>query len=116
MIHVVGPALQVRRGRDPGKRLEVVNKMRLIVIAALERHLNPVDFANSVRCPDHLLEATDAAEQLGRQPYFVAEELDESPLAEAHLLYHSRNRRRLHSSKELLQGERDYRMVLQRLR
>jgi hypothetical protein len=72
---------------EAGKSLEVVDEMRLVVIAAGESDVHPLHSPS----PDetqNLLEALNATEQLWRQPYFVAEKLNESPLTDADLIRH----------------------------
>ena len=59
-----------------------MNHVRLIAIAAGERRFGPVDGVHAMEQRHGALEATDAAEGLGRQTDFVTEQADEAARAE----------------------------------
>lgn len=91
-----------------------MDEVRLIEVTTREGHACPVDLRFGVNTPHHLLETTDAAEKLRREPHLSLEELDESALAEADIRAHLRDTA---SSRpvELTQRAGDGAMPVQRL-
>ncbi len=77
------PGAEVRGGAEAGERPEVVDEMRLVVVAAGERDVRPVDVRRRRERAQDLLEAPHAAIELRREADLGREDLDESPRAEA---------------------------------
>ncbi len=96
MIDVWRLTRQVLRRRDSGERLEVVDEVRLIVVAAIERHLCPFNFLDRMGHLNNPLETADPREQLRSKSNLVAEQLDETALAATDLVNNSRYQRSVH--------------------
>lgn len=85
----VGTALrEIGLWREASKRLEVVNQMRLVVIAAGQSNLCPLGRLAWLKALQRLLEAANTTIQLGCQANFFVENLDKSPRTQADLLGH----------------------------
>ena len=63
---------------DAGERAEIVDEMGLIEVAAIQRNLGPFHALLPIHLIQGLLKAANAAKHLGREPGFIAEDLDES--------------------------------------
>ena len=72
---MIGFLRQVRCGIDAGKFFEVVNKVRLIEIAAAGGHICPGKVLTGANLLQDLLKTADASKKLWRKPNFVGEEL-----------------------------------------
>ena len=68
--------------------LEIVNKMRLVVVAAIERQLCPINLPLRMDGAQHPLEAADARKSFGSQADLLMKELDESARAKADACRH----------------------------
>ncbi len=64
---------QVRSRIDAGKLLEIVDEVRLVEVTAAQGNVDPVSLTSVMDDAQHLLKTTDAAEQFGGQPDFLAE-------------------------------------------
>jgi hypothetical protein len=83
---VVGPGAVgcgVAGWAEAGEGLEVVGEVGLVVVAAGKGELGPVDVGSAVEELDGLLEALDAAVELGGDADLLAEELGEAAGADA---------------------------------
>lgn len=60
-----GALQQIGCRRDSRERMEVVDEVRLVVVPAIERQIDPVDLIGAVGNPHNSLEAAYAAEDLG---------------------------------------------------
>ena len=67
MIEMFGRASQVLRWREPGELAKIVDEMRLIIIAAIERDIDPVNLALSMYGFQNALEPAHAAESFRRE-------------------------------------------------
>jgi hypothetical protein len=88
MVVMAGKAGMVREifgGIDAGEGAEVVDKVGLIEIAAIESDVGPTNGTARSDAAEHRLEAANAAEYLGGQADVVLEEFDEAARAEAGL-------------------------------
>jgi hypothetical protein len=59
---------------------KVVDEMGLVKIAAFRSEQRPIGRPFLAQEPEHLLEASNAVKQLGRNPDFLSEQLDEAAL------------------------------------
>ena len=85
-VDVVGPGALgggVCGGAQAGEGVEVVGEVGLVVVAAGEGELGPVDVGAAVDELDGLLEALDAAVEFGGDADLFAEELGEAARADA---------------------------------
>ena len=85
MVVVAGKAGVVREvfGRiDAGEGAEIVNKMGLIEIAAIESDIRPTNGTARSDAAEHGLEAANAAEELRREANVMLEEFNEAARAE----------------------------------
>lgn len=83
---VVGPGALgggVCGGAQAGEGVEVVGEVRLVVVAAGEGEIGPVDVVATMHLLDGLLEALDAAVELGGDADLFAEKLGEAAWAYA---------------------------------
>src|SRR3984957_16498975 len=71
---------------EAGERLKIVDKGRLIVIAAGECHIGPVDIACFVERAQDALETAHSAEHLGSETDLAAEEFNEATRTETDAL------------------------------
>src|SRR6266853_2105271 len=71
------------RGAEAGEGVEVVGEVGLVVVAAGEGELGPVDVGSAVDELDGLLEALDAAVEFGGDADLLAEELGEAARADS---------------------------------
>ena len=78
MVQVLSLPGQIRGGIHAGKSVEIMDKMRLIEIAAVSREVHPIKISAFMNQLQYPLETADAAEQLGREPHLMAEELDKT--------------------------------------
>src|SRR5262249_43552578 len=69
VTEVFGPGPEIGRRAEAAKRLEIANEMRLVVVTAVQGDPHPLDPRRAPERPQHSLEASDSAEQLGRQPH-----------------------------------------------
>ena len=74
---------EVGGGGHAGEGLEVVDEMGLVVVAAIECDLCPIDLPGAMYRVEGLLEAAHAAEGFRRESDLLAKELDETARAEA---------------------------------
>ena len=79
-ILVIG---EIFGGIDSGEGAEVVDEMRLVEIAAVQRDASPVDGFAAGDLAENLLEAAHAAEEFWRHANVLFEKLDEAAGAEA---------------------------------
>src|SRR5271155_2753838 len=77
--------------------------MGLVVVAAIQRDLGPIDLLSAVNRYQRLLKSPYTAESLWRQPHLLAEELDKSPRTEANLSRQPRNRHRMRHAAKMVQ-------------
>src|SRR6516225_11647013 len=91
MIEMLGPVAEIRRRSQAGKRVEIVDEMRLIVVAAGQGQVGPGDALQALYRSQHLLKTLHPAEQFRCQPNLLGEQLDESPGAEIDLSADIRN-------------------------
>ena len=89
---------------------EIVNEMRLIIVAAFERNLRPLDILFPVNAPQHMLEAAHATKDFRRQPDLAAKQLYESPRAQSNPVSHSGYSRSVRRLAELLESVSNGRM------
>ncbi len=92
---------------EAGELAKIVNEMGLIVIAAIERHTDPVHFASAVHRFQDALETADAAERFRSDTDLFVEELDETALAEAGLIEYRGRGDVMGPSAELAAGKVD---------
>ena len=104
---MLAPLGEIGRRIEAGEGPEVVDKMRLVEITAGQSDIGPLDPPPRSNEMQHLLKALDAAKQLGCQPHFFIENLDEPPWAEADLLGHVRDWAWVRHVVELLQRKGD---------
>src|SRR5271155_1185830 len=71
-----------------------MDEMGLVVVAAIQCDLGPIDLLRAVDRYECLLKAPYTAECLWRKPHLLAKELNESPRTEANLPRQPRNRPR----------------------
>src|SRR6266851_330821 len=83
VIDVARSARDVLGGIDAGERLEVVDEVRLVEVAARERHIGPIDVRLLIHEMQHALKSPHAAEDLRRESDLFEEELLESAGADA---------------------------------
>ena len=83
---MLGLLSQVSRGIDAGKFLEIVDKMRLIEIAAARGQVHPVKLSPGMDLLQDLLEAAHATKKFGRESHFIGENLDEAARADPNLV------------------------------
>lgn len=92
------PPPHVLSRSEAGEGEEVTDHVRLIEVAALRRQRRPDGGSGAAQKPEGVLKSTDAGKELRPHTNFRGEDIDESPLAEAHLacdLARSRVRARL---------------------
>src|SRR5581483_10585750 len=77
---------RIRAGVNPGKRLEVVDEVRLIKIPAIYRDIGPINISASMDRLQDFLKPSNTAVELWGQTYFRAEYLDKMPCAESDLI------------------------------
>src|SRR5690349_12755559 len=80
---------QIGAGTDAGEDAELVDEVRLIVVATVQREARPVDAslgADGVDAPHSSLEAADTSIVLGREAHFLLEEAREMPATETRFL------------------------------
>src|SRR5689334_22473391 len=82
---------EVGRRCQAGKRAEVVDKVRLIVVAAGHGNLRPCRPLAVRKSAQRRVKAAYAAIRLRRQADGLAEHLDEAPWAEADAAYYFRD-------------------------
>src|SRR5262249_61992720 len=83
VTEVFAPDLEIGRRPEATKRLEIANEMRLVAVTAVQGDPRPLDPRRASELPQHSLEASDSAEQLGRQPHLRREHLDKTLRTEA---------------------------------
>src|SRR5262245_44859319 len=113
VTEVFVPDLEIGCRAEAAKRLEIANEMRLVVVTAVQGDAHPLDPRRTPERPQHSLEASDSAEQLGRQPHLRLEQLDQPLRAETDSPGDFSDGWR-RPSLELLQGEGDRRMPRRR--
>ena len=86
VVEVWGGGGEVGGGGHAGEGLEVVDEMGLVVVAAIERDLCPIDLPGAVYRVEGLLEAAHAAEGFRRESDLLAKDFDEAARAEADFL------------------------------
>lgn len=67
--------------------------MSLVEVSLCKGRLRPIDTGPILQTAQHLLETTDAREELGREPDLTVEDLDESPRTQDSLFSDGRDRR-----------------------
>ena len=73
MVGIALAALrEIGRRVEAGKGLKVLDEMCLIVVAASQSDIHPLDTLLFPEATQNFLKALDATELLGRQPDFVA--------------------------------------------
>ena len=112
MVQMLGALQQVSRGCDSSEGLKVVDKVRLIIVTAVEGQADPINFVGDVDGLHHLLKAADPGEEFGRQSNLLVKKLYEAALAETGFVHNSRHR--LQSPPQLLNAEGDCGMALGR--
>ena len=86
MVQVLGLVQRICSGIDAGKSPEIMDKVGLIVVAAVCGDLCPIKVDTGVNGPQYLLETANTGKDLRRESYFIGKELDESARADADLL------------------------------
>ena len=81
MIQVWGSVSRVRAGTQPGEGPEIVDEMRLVEVAAIERDVRPIDLPACSDSVNNLLESTDAAEQFRSQSDLGAKDVSKAARA-----------------------------------
>lgn len=66
----------------PGKRLELPDEVRLVVVVTRERDTRPLDLPSLVHALQHPLEATNPTEDFRRDPDVGGKDVEEAPVAE----------------------------------
>ena len=87
--HVIAMRRLVRQiggGIDPGEGAEIVDEVRLIEVAAIQRDIGPFHALAAFHSTQGLLEAANAAKHFGRESGFIAKHLDESLGTESDLI------------------------------
>src|SRR5215475_2708150 len=95
---------QVGGWAHSGELPEIMDKMRLIKIAAVTRYIHPIEFLALVDVLQSLLKPAYTTEELGRKSGLVAEELNKATRADTDLVCHRRDRRRGMDIAEQRQG------------
>src|SRR5262245_59955033 len=113
MVEMLTPLRDIGRRIEAGEGAEVMDEMCLVEIPTGQSDVDPVDPLPPTDAAHYLLEAPDAAKQLGRQSNFFAKNLDEPPLAQAASLREVRERVRMRRTLQLLQRKGDGGMVCQ---
>ncbi len=114
MIQMLRRPRQIRRRSHPRERLEIVDEVGLVVVAAVEGDLGPVHTGFAVDTFEDALEAADTAEGLGRQTDLVAKQLDEAALAEADAIHNTGDGGHVRSPANMGARQADSGMQLQR--
>lgn len=90
-------------------------KVRLIIVATIERDPSAIDLAQSMSASHHVLETPHAGEEFRREPDLMRKELNEVAMAEPDGIGHiCHTSRRLRPAK-LLEREMYRRMPFERL-
>lgn len=76
---------------DGAESAELVDEMRLVVVAGLLRHPRPIDLPLQRQGSDGLLEALHAMKELGREAHLFAEDAAETAFAETDSCQHVGN-------------------------
>src|SRR5262245_4371399 len=113
MVEMLTPLRDIGRRIEAGEGAEVMDEMCLVEIPTGQSDVNPVDPLPPTDTAHYLLEALDAAKQLGRQSNFFAKNLDEPPLAKADALREVREWVRMRRAQQLLQRKGDGGVVCQ---
>jgi len=75
--------IEILDGIDAGEGAEVVDKMRLVVVTAVQDQFAPANLLTAGNIFQHGLEAADAAKHFRRHAYVLFEEFDEAAGAES---------------------------------
>src|ERR1051326_4297770 len=102
MVAMLATQGQIDRWGQTSKRLEIVDEMRLVEIAAGQRQLGPSDGRVAFQQAQDLLKAAHAAKLLRRQAHRLAEDLNKACLAQADALCHCRDAWQVRGALELL--------------
>ena len=70
---MLGALKKVRGWGYSRECLKIMDEVRLVVIATVERQLYPINSDRLVDCLHHPLKAANATKQLGSQPHLLAE-------------------------------------------
>ena len=68
MIQMLGRPSQVRRRSHPRKRLEIVDEVGLVIVAAVQGDPGPIHAGFAMDAFEHALEAAHSTESLGGSP------------------------------------------------
>ena len=74
-------AMEVSGRRDTSEFTEVMNEVRLIIVATRQCHLRPVDVIRFPCSVYNIQKAAQAGKLLRRHPHVVAEDRDKLPVA-----------------------------------
>lgn len=112
---MIGFVRYVSCGIDAGKFFEIVDKMRLIEIAAISRQVYPGKVCIGPNLLQDLLKAANASKEFRRKSNFIGKKLDEATRADANVIGKiSHGGSRVDIAKEP-QSAIDYTMPFQRL-
>src|SRR5216683_2978827 len=76
---------------NSGKCPEIVNEVRLVKVAAVQRDVAPIDGSPAANLFQHGLESSHAAKNFRCHSYVLLEQFDEAPRAEAGFVHYLRN-------------------------
>src|SRR5580698_712061 len=77
VVAMFGAVGEIGGGIDAGKSAEIVDKMRLVEVAAIQRDVRPFHNTAAFHKIQRLLKAADAAKHFGRESGVIAKQLDE---------------------------------------
>src|SRR5882724_3478810 len=103
-------------GIDSGKRAEIVNKMWLVKVAAVQRDIAPTDRTSSGNLFQYGLESSYAAKNLRSHSYVLLEQFDEAPRTEPCFVRDFRNPCGRRSRQKFPHRILDHRLPFQRAR
>src|SRR5579883_152589 len=114
VVEVFGARFRVRRRREAGELPEIVDEMALIVVAAFQREIRPIDLgSHAADGANRALKPLHAREGLGRETDLAPENLGEPPPGHTRSFHDPRNRAPW-IAPDLPQRERHRRMPLHR--
>ena len=99
------PVREVGGRIDAGECAEIVNEMRLIEVAAIQRDVSPFDALAAFHAVQRPVEAPDTAKHFGRESSLIAKHLNEALGAETDLFAHRRHGCHVRSGHEAAERE-----------